>query len=360
MLKDGIDLGSVKRILVIKLRHHGDVLLSSPVISILKNHAPHVEVDVLVYRDTQDMLLDHPSLSQLHAIDRNWKKSGLLKQIFFEFNLFFKLKNRKYDLIIHLTNHNRGAWLSRLLRPKWSVAATANYSRWFRKSFTHSQELVPGCRRHAVEINIDALRRLGVQPFPDEKELVLIAGGKAESSANEKLKCLDLKDKEYILIHPTSRWMFKAWPVDNFVELIDLLVAAGHKVLLTSAPDKNELNFVEEIKTKLKIDVPSLAGELSLKELAALISRAKMVFGVDSVPMHMSSALKTPVVALFGPTFDSEWGPWRVKHRVISSRMSCRPCGRAGCGGGRVSECLTLISAEQVFAEIKNLLEECK
>ena len=55
MLKDAIDFTKLRRVLVVKLRHHGDVLLTSPVFSVLKNHYPHLEVDALVYQETEEM-----------------------------------------------------------------------------------------------------------------------------------------------------------------------------------------------------------------------------------------------------------------------------------------------------------------
>ena len=74
---DAVDLVQVRRVLVVKLRHHGDVLLASPVITALKRHAPHAEVDALVYADTAEMLLLHPGLAQLHRVERNWKSLGM-------------------------------------------------------------------------------------------------------------------------------------------------------------------------------------------------------------------------------------------------------------------------------------------
>ncbi len=80
-LSDAVPLAELKRALVTKLRHHGDVLLASPVISSLKAAAPHAEVDALVYLDTAPMLAGHPSLSRLHTIDRAWKRAGPLAQL---------------------------------------------------------------------------------------------------------------------------------------------------------------------------------------------------------------------------------------------------------------------------------------
>ena len=76
MVPDAIPPGSLRRALVVKLRHHGDVLLSSPVFQVLANRAPHAEIDALVYDDTRDMLAGHPAIAQLHGIDRAWKRQG--------------------------------------------------------------------------------------------------------------------------------------------------------------------------------------------------------------------------------------------------------------------------------------------
>ena len=73
--------------------------------------------------------------------------------------------------------------------------------------------------------------------------------------------------------------------------------------------------------------------------------------------MHIAAAMGTPIVALFGPSGEIEWGPWRVAHRVIaSSTHPCRPCGIDGCGGGKISECLTTLPVERVHAALTEML----
>jgi heptosyltransferase-3 len=62
------------------------------------------------------------------------------------------------------------------------------------------------------------------------------------------------------------------------------------------------------------------------------------------------------VVALFGPSDERVWGPWRVAHRVVTSTHPCRPCNIDGCGGGKVSECLTTLRVEAVHSAINELL----
>lgn len=354
MVPDAIPFADLSRALVIKLRHHGDVLLSSPVFSALKQAAPRCEIDALVYADTAPMLQDHPAITHLHTIDRHWKRLGAAAQLGAEWKLLAALRARRYDLVIHLTPHPRGAWLARLTGARWAVAPRRP-GRFWRKSFSH---LYPGAspRRHTVESHLDALRRLGLQPGADRR-LVLVPGAAAEARVESLLAEHRLSAGGFAHLHPASRWLFKCWTADNFAQLADHLATRGLPVVLTAAPDPAEQRLVAAVLAAARAPLVDLSGQLSLRELAALSARAKLFVGVDSAPMHIAAAMGTPVVALFGPSGDIEWGPWAVRHRVVASDgHPCRPCGQDGCGGGKVSECLTTLPANRVLAACDELL----
>src|SRR5262249_18492321 len=160
-----IDPSHLRRVLVTKLRHHGDVLLASPVFTVLRNALPGAEIDALVYAETAPMLEGHPAIARVHTIDRDWKRRGPIAQSRAEIALLRALAARHYDLIVHLTEHPRGAWLTRLLRPRYAVARELPQAHWlWRTSFTHYYRLPRGTPRHTVECNLDALRRIGMQP----------------------------------------------------------------------------------------------------------------------------------------------------------------------------------------------------
>jgi heptosyltransferase III len=354
MVPDAIPLSSLRRALVIKLRHHGDVLLTAPVFSTLKHAAPECEIDALVYADTAPMLEDHPAISQLHRIDRQWKRQGLRTQVAAEWELLQALRDRHYDLVVHLTEHRRGSWLTRLLSPRWSVARKLK-SRWWQASFTHHYSLAPQ-RRHTVEANLDALRRIGVQPTEDRR-VILVPGAAATSRVGTLLADQGLAGRPYVHIHPASRWLFKCWPAGKMAQLADALAARGLAIVLTAAPDTKERAMIDEIRSTLRSPVIDLSGKLSLREMAALTAGARLFVGVDSAPMHIAAAMGTPTVALFGPSGDIEWAPWRTEHRIITStNHPCRPCGLDGCGGGKVSECLTTLTVDRVLAACDELL----
>lgn len=366
MVKDPVPLAEVRRALVIKLRHHGDVLLAAPVFSLLKARAPHLAIDALVYADTADMLTLHPAIDTVHRIDRDWKRRGPLAQARAEWRLLAALRARRYDLIVHLTEHRRGAWLSRLLAPRWAVAPglpdrAGRRDRFWRGSFTHLTSVPATATRPTVETNLDALRRIGLQPTRDERRVTLVPGAEAEQRVATLLAGHGLTPRRFVHLHPASRWHFKCWTAEGWAAVIGQLEAAGWPVLLTAAPGAAEGAMVAAIQRLLPRPVPSLAGALSLKELAAVAAAARLFVGVDSAPMHIAAAMDTPALALFGPSGELQWGPWsndgHARHRVIvSTEHTCRPCGIDGCGGGKVSDCLQALTAERIAGTALTML----
>ncbi len=196
-----------------------------------------------------------------------------------------------------------------------------------------------------MERNLDAVRRIGIFPNPEERDLRL----HIPTESIQKME--HLAGRGFVLIHPTSRWKFKCWPAKNMRGLAEALLARGKSLIFTSGPDHEERAMVAEICR----DLPclNLSGQISLKELAALIELSEQLICVDSLPLHMASALKKPVIALFGPTSDITWGPWRNPHAtIIAQTLPCRPCYQDGCGGSKVSDCLTTLSLETVLAAV--------
>jgi len=363
-LPDAVPLDDVRRVLVTKLRHHGDVLLASPVFATLKRAAPHADIDALVYLDTASMLANHPAIAQVHTIDREWKRQGVMRQLRAEWTLLGALRARRYDLLIHLTEHPRGLTLARLLSPRYAVTREREArDRWWRRQFTHFYRWPKTTPRHTVETNLDALRRIGVYPDAADKKLVLVPGAAADARIDQLLAQHELTRGNFVQTHPGSRWLFKCWPAERMAALLDRIVANGWPVAMTGAPDERERALVAATlaacKATTRERIVDLAGTLTLLELAALTARARAFVGVDSAPMHIAAAMQTPVLVLFGPSSEHVWGPWQVPQRVlVSPQYPCRPCGIDGCGGGKVSECLTTLPVERVHAAFLSLLDE--
>lgn len=330
------NFSSFKKILVVKLRHLGDVLLTGPVLTALQSAIPDARIDAYIYEEALPMLEGHSALHRCLTYDRKWKKMPLYQRLFQEWRLLRQIRKEGYDCVINLTEGDRGALVARISGAPVRVGFEPKRRKHW---YTH---LVKHCptQRHTVERNLDALRRMGIFPTPSQRELSLHVPPYTPPVA-----------APYILLHPTSRWLFKCLPIHRMRELVQTLLARGHTLVLTSGPDETEKKMVHAIAHDLPVTV--LAGQTTLKELAALIQQSELLICVDSVPLHMASALKKPVVALFGPTSDITWGPWRNPHaRVVTQPFSCRPCYQDGCGGSKYSDCLHTLPLASILCAI--------
>lgn len=340
------DLSGVKRVLVIKMRHHGDVLLTSPLFSNLKKALPEASIDAFIYKDTLAMLEGHPAISEYLLYDRAWKNLSFFRKLQKELALFKLICAKGYDLVLNLTEGDRGAFAAWISKARIRVGFDPEGKGFIgkAKAYTH---VVKHCKtpRHTVERQLDVLRRLGIFPPPEARDLTF----HIPVEASQKMRVHF--PSSYLVLHPVSRWRFKCWPVKQVVALIKELHAKGHQLVLTASSDAHEMAMVEEIiRLTPQIPLHNFAGKTTLKELGALIQNAQGLICVDSVPLHLASSLKTPVVVLFGPSSEQNWGPWmHPKARVVTQKFSCQPCFMDGCGGSKVSDCLQTLPVKMVL-----------
>src|SRR3989344_192152 len=348
------DLTGVKKVLVIKLRQLGDVLLTGAVFHVLKKRLG-AEGHAYIYQDSFPMLEGNANVDRLIGYDRKWKHLGFFQKIAKEWKVWRDLRKEGYDLVINLTEGDRGALAAKAAKAPIRVGFQPK-GRWQKTIYTHIVKHCPSLR-HTVERNLDALRRIGIFPDLEERELFL----KVFEASKEQVKAW--VDGPFVLIHPTSRWLFKCWPVQKMRALTVELIRQGKRIVFTSGPDPLEKQMVEEITHGL--DVINRSGKISLQDLAAFIEMSEVLVCVDSVPFHMANALKKKVVAIFGPTSEITWGPWRNPDaQIVVETLSCRPCYMDGCGGSKRSDCLDRISVEAVLRhcctapKAENLLQD--
>ena len=246
-LQDPVRCTVVRRVLVTKLRHHGDVLLASPVFTVLSAPLPAAEIDALVYRETAPMLEGHPAIAQLHTIDREWKQRGSLAQARAERRLLRTLRARRYDLIVHLTEHPRGAGSpacspALLGRPgsrqaHWLWRTTSPISTAFRAhaSGTWSSRISTRCGASACSPPSGPAAGAGPGRARRAAACATCSRSKAWRRASSS-RCI-----------PGSRWLFKCWPPEHTAALLDRIVADGLRVAVTGAPDARERALVDAI-----------------------------------------------------------------------------------------------------------------
>jgi lipopolysaccharide heptosyltransferase III len=344
------------KILLINLKHLGDVILTTPLVAALKACDPSCSITVLVDRGMEEAVSGNSLVDEVLALER---KESFIREIRSQWNLIWKLRHNRFDLSLEAGAGDRGAILSFLSGAKMRIG----YGPLRRKQalraklFTHP---IPDRSnfKHIVEHHLDLLAPLGIQPV--KKEVLFGFTVQDTEQVNTLLhKTFGGPALPFVVIHPTSRWMFKCWTPQGYARVADYLIQVrGLSVLLTCAPVEKEKTFLQEILKRSSSPLTDLGGRLSVRELGALIAQSLFFFGVDSAPMHIAAALNKPVVALFGPSGERMWGPWGEGHLVIKKDWSCRPCGQDGCNGTKVSRCLQEITPEEVLRALDDFLDK--
>ena len=355
------DLSHVKHILVIACKNIGDVVLTSPVFNVLKKMLPDATIDVILNSGTEEVLMENPAIRKIHLIDSSKQKHSFFTVVS-KFKLCISMLLSKYDLSVVLTTGYTAGYLAFLSGAKIRAGVGSRKKSFFGKKLlllNFPVQHAPA-HRHYIERNLDCLRKIGLFPNKSLKKTTFYPGEQAEKQREKLLTGSDIDlQNGYIVIHPTSRWMFKCWEHFKVAKLIDqVYTKLRTPVVLTSGPDNCEKLYIENLLSCLKSSVVNFSGSLSLRELGSLIQKAKLFIGVDSAPMHISCALNTPSIVLFGPSSELDWGPWGNGHRVITSNSyTCRPCNRDRCGGSKKSECLEDIDVQTVFTAVEEILE---
>jgi len=303
------------KILIIKFRNIGDVLLSTPLISNLKHIYPNSQIDIALNKGCEDMVSNNPNINNIIIYDRpRIKKLSILSQFKEEVRFTRNIRNNHYDMVINLTEGDRGAQLAFL------SGASKKLGFPVRKGLLSKIKIFDKLGddkkwQHTVEKDLQFINLLGKEV--DNKEVKIYWPNKVEQEIDKILA--DNNIDQFVHIHPVSRWMFKCWEDDRMASIIDYLQQdKGLKVIITGAPVKKELDRIDKILELCKTNPINLSGALTLKHLACLSSKAKLFFGVDTAPMHMAAATNTPVIALFGASFPVIWGPWNNDSDKVS------------------------------------------
>lgn len=337
---------AVRRILVVKLRYIGDVLLSTPVFRGLREAFPRATVTALVNAGTEEVLLHHSDVDEVLLVGRlgSWGRRWVE-----QFRVVRRLRERRFDLALDLTDGDRAAFLTWASRAGLRVGF--NREGRFRGHAYHMVVPEWSDRLHAVEADLEVLRTLGLRPRPVAPSLGLPPEAEAEAEDLLTRKRV-ARDRDLVLVHPGARWWFKAWQTDRFCVLADRIrEELGAEVLIAGGP--GDVVAVETIRRQMRHPAISVAGETSVLQLAALLKRCRLFIGNDNGPMHIAAAVGTPVVALFGPTDPAEWGPWGEGHVVLYKGLDCRECWRrsACCRGD--GNCLRQITVDEAMTAVR-------
>lgn len=287
-----------------------------------------------------------------------------LKKITAYFKLFRRLLNERYDLLAHFSNDWRGAFFARLLKVDITISRRApRRGSFWHNSFDYLAEELDH-ERPMAEQDVDLLRSANLykKAVAPAYELDIKPSQKIKLSRWIKNHDIDSKNR-IIVIHASSRWKFKEIPIATWAKIIDGLKLRRLNVIVSGSNEDLETN---ELIFDLCVSKPILANNFSLEETAALYKLADLVLTIDTMSTHLASAVKTPVVSIFGPTNEKNWGPWKGKYQVIglslqdADMFACRPCGMEGCEGSKISQCLVQMDPQRVIHHALEMLKASK
>lgn len=342
----------IRKILAVRFTSIGDLVLTTPFFREAKRVFPRAEIHFITAKEFASLFAGNPHIDRLIPYARIDDRAEMRR-------LAAQIKQEDYDLVFDLHRSLRSRRLLLKALGPWPQHL----------NFVDKRSLKRNLLLSPLKVN----RFKGLQPQREEylKLLAPYAQGQELSGATELfpsasdakqvdtiLAELGLEGKSLVALGPSASFPLKCWPRESFLQLGLKLAALDKAVVLLGGPGDEEPKW---IASKSGNQLHNLAGRLSLLQSAELLRRSELAISNDSAIVHFAEAMKTPVVAFFGPTVQ-EFGfaPFLEHSRVLErTDLPCRPCSRNGKGRCKYREelaCLTGISVDEALQAASEVL----
>jgi heptosyltransferase-3 len=330
------------------------VILAVPIFKALRYNYPEAFIAALVNENAVPVLEQNPSINRVLTLPR---ASNRVRNFRRQLELIHKLRKLRFDLVLDLSRSDRGAFLSFVTGARNRLGFKSRNTKKVDRHLLFTELVTPSGKQHIVDYHLEMIKQLKLK-IPG-KDLAIYWDESEEDMCTRILEENGISlNEDFVVLHPFSRDRHKAWCVDGYAKICDCICERwGIRTILVGGSDESEQSLVNEVAMTAKNSPVNLGGQLPLKQLAVVLSRAVLFVGIDSGPMHVATAVRTPVVAIFGPSRRFRWGPWGEGHKVIQKDWPCVPCGKKGCNDdGGVSRCLDELTAEEVLPIINTKL----
>jgi len=337
------------RILAIQLNQPGDAILTTPALRWLMNQGH--EVHALLQPLGAELLQAMPGLASVEALPR-----GSI-QLVRDIRRVIRYRRIGFDsaIIFSKCSDRPALWAVLSGAKKRSGLRAPRNAHLGRIGFINDWRFMANTYLHAAQHHLylagapdDAAHHQKLEYHPPEPE---------RNWAADWMRQRGLTAGGYLLLHAAARWPSKYWPMANLAQFVrEARRTLNLPLLVTSGRDLFEVGFTRELIAQAPCDYQEL-GTLTVNQLGAMLQNAAGFVGVDSMPMHLASALGKPGIALFGPTNENVWGPWHSRLTVLRNDCRCLRESSRHCPKGPVSQCLADISAETVLEKLAQILK---
>ena len=348
------DLPERSRILIIRLRSIGDIVLLTPALRLLKSWRPDLVVSVLVEARFRELLEENPDVDEIL-----FPGEGRIK-IASRLGAALALRRKKFAVCVNL----HGGPTSRFLAKACGARSSVGFAHF--RSPQQYQILVPDARLildqpslHTAEHQACAFFYLGL-PRQEIPRARIFVRGEHKAWWDDRRANLGLaRGQEYAMVHPTALYATKQWAAEKFAQLaVALEQEMGLKPVFSCGPGEGAvLDAVQNASSSVICRLENSG----LGQLAAAFSGARLFIGNDSGPAHLAAALARPVVVIFGSSSSAIWGPWprqpsNPPAQVVQNFYECNPCPGDRCYRFQRPECILSVSLGQVKSAVESVL----
>lgn len=343
------------RIVLVRLGALGDVVNTLPALTALRRALPQAYIAWAVESPFAPLLQGHPMLNRVIVVPRRARGGNPVRRLADVVRALGiarrELAEEHFDVAIDLHGNLRSGLATYLSRAPVRIGYARGQCREWNHLFTNWRVSVAAV--HRAERHLAVLRGAGV-PVEGMPPPVVPEEPAAANRIEGFLSAVRSGDSPVIVVHPgTSQFgAYKQWPVERFATVVrNLCEQMRARVVVTWGP--GERAMAEGAAGGVR--GATVAPETSLEELAALVRRCDLFIGADSGPLHLASAVGTPVVALFGPKAPARYGPVFSPRRIVEVPLECRPCRKRRCADPR---CMHMVLPQMVFDAASELLRE--
>ncbi len=319
--------------------------MATPSLIALKRFLPDAQIDILLEDWVAPVLDGFDSIDNVLTVGKNAKDRLKIAR---------KLRRNKYDVAFNLHGGTTATFLIRASGAPHRVG----YS-YYQYSFLYNQLLSSPTdfwqqeKTHSAEQQLALPGFVGV-PVSDKPKSRLVVTLQEAEDMDLFLHIYGIDDEQIALIHPAAAFDTKRWSTENFAKVIDFLATRNIFSIVVTTP--KEENLIGEINQKTSTIFHGFTN-LTLPEIKALASRARIFIGNDSGIAHIAAAVETPSVVIFGSSNRTHWRPWtNAPNEIVYEKLPCQPCAGYVCKEFDKPKCILSVEVENVITAIEKVL----
>jgi len=343
-----LKLPDAPRLLITRTDRIGDLVLTTPLVRALREKFPKAWIAVLVFLEHREIVQENPYLDEVILYDKKGKERSLWGQVRFS----QKLRSKKFDAVIHAHGTNRmhlAAWMARI--PK-----RIGYTRRAPWALTHVHRYnKKEGKKQEAEYLFELLGFFGMPPPQEIATFFPVSDRSARSLENLRLFHKIPNNLPWIVLNPSASDVTKMWPAERLAELVTRIQKDRPSVFLAIGT-ANDRPIIQRLIKNTSVPIFDLSGKLSLGQLGALLKRSTLLVSNDSGPVHIATAVGTPVVSIFGRyeagLGPQRWQPLGKNSRVVAKDVSHIPKEE------RKFTYIDEIAVEDVYRAVSDLLQD--